>query len=245
MVSQFMQPNPILHRLETIAKPSSQVMGIRGVMIKTATLLAVVFLGALGALIFESSSIINTALVWGGIATVILALFTLFLPKLAWITAPIYAFVQGILLGSISLAIEMIFPGIVINAILLTILLLLAMCGFYIFFPVASHRLVPYVFGVTAALGLVYFVDFILNLFGFGVPYLHASGIIGIIIAIAILALATLNLLGDFSFIDERIRRGEGKEYEWYAAFGLVVTLLWMYLRVIQLLALFARERKS
>ncbi|MGL5916657.1 MAG: Bax inhibitor-1/YccA family membrane protein, partial [Culicoidibacterales bacterium] len=188
MVSQFMQPNPVLHRLETIAKPSSQVMGMRGVMVKTALLLGIVFIGAFGALIFESSAVINATLVWGGIATVILALFTLFIPKIAWITAPIYAFVQGVLLGSISLAIEMVFPGIVINAILLTMLLLLTMCGFYIFFPTASHRMIPYVFGITTALGLVYLVDFILNLFGLGVPYLHASGIFGIVIAVAILA---------------------------------------------------------
>lgn len=241
-MKNLVRANPVLHRLEKVATLETQAMGIRGVMIKTLLLCACVGLGVFGALFLSGTTAVSTALVWGGIGSIVLALVTMFIPKIAFVTAPLYAVVQGVLIGSFSLTIEQLFPGLVLNAVLLTIVLLVAMSLFYIAFPYEVQKFIPYIFGITGALAGLYLVDFLLNLFGFGVPYLHGGGVFGIIVAIAILAIATFNLLGDFTFIEQSIRRGEGKQYEWYAAFGLIVTLIWIYFRVVELLVLLAQR---
>lgn len=244
MIQQFIHANPFLERLKNVATPTSQAMGLRGITIKTLFLLAFVFGGFFIAVIFQELVWANTALVWGVLAMIIIVIATLFLPKFAWITGPVVALIEGLLLGNVVMAIESVFPGSIINAILLTIALLAAICLFQSFVPVPTPKVVVYLTGLVGAIALVYLADFILNFFGGNVMYLHTSGVIAILLAIVLGGLVALNLLGDFAFIDERIKNREGKEYEWYVAFSLVLTLIWMYFRVIEVIILMARERK-
>lgn len=244
MIEQFIRANPFLERLKNVATPTSQAMGLRGITIKTLFLLIFVFTGFFVALIFQDLSWANTALVWGVLAMIVIIIATMFLPKFAWIMGPIAASIQGLLLGSIGVVIESVFPGSVLNAILITIALLGAICLFQSFIPIQTPKPVPYIAGIIGAIALVYLADFVLRLFGANIMYLHTSGVIAIIIAVMVLVLLTLNLLGDFAFIDERIANREGKEYEWYVAVSLTLTLIWMYFRVIEVIILLARERK-
>lgn len=244
MIEQFIHANPFLERLKNVATPTSQAMGLRGIAIKTLLMLAFVFGGFFIAVIFQDVAWANTSLVWGALAMVIIVIATLFLPKFAWVTGTMAAVLQGLLLGSVGIAIENIFPGSILNAILLTMALLTALCLFQSFVPIQVSKYVLIIGGVIGAIGIVYVADFVLNIFGANMLYLHTSGIIAGVIAGGITLLALLNLLGDFAFIDERIANREGKEYEWYVAFSLILTLIWMYFRVIEVIILIARERK-
>ena len=95
----------------------------------------------------------------------------------------------------------------------------------------------------TGAVCLVYFVTFVLGLFGVGVPYIHGSGTIGICFSIVVVIIASLNLVLDFDLIEAGTRAGAPKFMEWYGAFALMVTLVWLYIEILRLLAKLNRRR--
>lgn len=171
---------------------------------------------------------------FGGLGT---AIITVFKKNIASYTAPLYALLEGLLLGAISSFLELAYPGIVIQAVGLTFAILLAMLVIYrtgIITVTDRFR-----FGVVAATGgiaLLYFITFILGLFGVAVPYLHSGGTVGIILSLVIITIASLNLILDFDFIEKGVEAGAPKYMEWYGAFGLMVTLVWLYLELLRLL---------
>jgi uncharacterized YccA/Bax inhibitor family protein len=224
------------------AAGSSQ-MTLQGSVLKTAMLLFIAAGCALMTWIPMQNSDFQTAAIlgFGGmILGFILGLVTTFKREWAPVTAPIYAACEGLFLGAISALYDLRFPGthIVLNAVLLTFGTLLALLMAYtsrLIKPTENFKL-----GVVAATGgiaLAYFVVFILSLFGVRVGFIHDSGPLGIGISIFVIIVAALNLVLDFDFIEQGAESGAPKYMEWYAAFGLLVTLVWLYLEILRLLA--------
>ena len=196
---------------------------------------------AFAAIATDSLSASRVILPWmigGGIGGFIVALVTIFKRRLAPITAPIYAVLEGLFLGGISAFLENRYSGIVINAVALTFGILFALLIAYrsgLIKPTQNFRLG--VFAATGGVFLLYMVSFILNIFGVSVGYLHNSSPLSIGISLVIVVIASLNLVLDFDFIEQGAASSAPKYMEWYAAFGLIVTLVWLYLEILRLLS--------
>ena len=174
----------------------------------------------------------------GGIGGFIIALATIFKKDWSPITCPLYALFQGLFLGGISAVFEMRFPGIVVQAVGLTMLVFFALLMAYKSGMIRATE--NFKLGITAATGgiaLLYLVQMIIGFFGIRIPYIHESGPIGIGFSLIVVAIAALNLVMDFDFIEEAAARRAPKYLEWYGAFGLLVTLIWLYLEMLRLLS--------
>jgi uncharacterized YccA/Bax inhibitor family protein len=220
---------------------SSAVMTIQGTVNKSALLLFITALAAMWTWNLYSSGQSATVMPWlvaGGIGGFVMALVTVWKKEWAMITAPIYCALQGIVLGAISSIFEAAYPGIVIQAVGLTfgttLSLLLAYRAGLIR---ATENFKLGVFAATGGIGLIYLASFLLGIFGIRIPYIHESGMIGIGFSAFVVVIAALNLVLDFDFIEVGSERGVPKHMEWYAAFGLMVTLIWLYLEMLRLLA--------
>jgi uncharacterized YccA/Bax inhibitor family protein len=166
------------------------------------------------------------------------AIATIMRPAWARITAPLYALTQGIVVGAISRLYEEIFDGIVFQAAASTVAVLGIMLFLYATRIVkVTDKMRMGIIMATGAIAVVYLIDIVLNLFGANVPYLHDTGTIGILISVAIVVVASMNLLLDFDFVERAAAARAPKQTEWYAAFGLLLTLVWLYLEMLRLLA--------
>jgi len=167
-----------------------------------------------------------------------LAMFSIFKKTASPILSPIYAICQGAVLGVISLAFEKNYPGIVVNAVLLTVSVLICMLAAYKTGIIkATPMFKKVVILSTLAIAFVYLIDLLLNVFGAGrFPYIHDSSWLGIGISLVIVAVASFNLIIDFDMIEDGARSGAPKYMEWYGAFALMVTLIWLYLEMLRLL---------
>lgn len=222
--------------------PSTR-MTLQGTVIRSGILLTLVVLAAIYPwnLYFttKDASLVYPFLIGGSIGGLIVALITIFKPTWAPISAPIYALLEGLSIGALSAIIQGQFPDvqIVAQAAGLTFAtfagLLLAYTSGLIK-PTENFKLG--IVAATAGIFLVYMVSFGLSFFGIGVPYLHSSGPIGIGISVFICIIAALNLVLDFDFIENGVDQGAPKYMEWYAGFGLLVTLIWLYVEFLRLL---------
>ena len=173
--------------------------------------------------------------IFGGL---IAAIITVFKRHLAPYTTPIYALLEGLALGGISRFFETLYPGIVNQAVFLTFGTLAALLFAYrsgLIKPTENFKL-----GIVAATGgifFVYIISFILGLFGVQVPLIHSNSNFGILFSFGVVVIAALNLVLDFDFIEEGAEIGAPKYMEWFGAFGLLVTLIWLYLEILHLLA--------
>jgi uncharacterized YccA/Bax inhibitor family protein len=184
---------------------------------------------------------ISTMVPWmfgGMIVGLIFALITFFKKTAAPYTAPIYALAEGVFLGALSAMMELKYPGIAFQAITLTFGTLFALLAVYksgLINVTENFKL-----GVAAATGgifLVYLASFVMGFFGVSMPYIHGSGLMGIGFSVFVIIIAALNLVLDFDFIEEGAKRGAPRYMEWYAAFGLLVTLVWLYIEILRLLS--------
>ena len=176
-------------------------------------------------------------MIGGAIGGLIFALITIFKPTWAPITAPIYAALEGLFIGALSAFAESKFPGIVLQATGLTFGILFALLGAYRSGLIKATE--NFKLGVAAATGgifLVYMASFVLGMFGVAIPFLHDSTPIGIGISVFICIIAALNLVLDFDFIENGADQGAPKYMEWLGAFGLMVTLIWLYIEILHLL---------
>ena len=215
---------------------SSSQMTIEGTVNKTA--LSLFLLVGTGYLTFNP---INPAIIFTcGIGGFIVAIITVFKKQWAPITVPIYAILEGALLGGISFMYNSLYDGIVTNAIFLTVGILLALLTAYrsgIIKPTENFKLG--IFAATGGIALVYFVNFIMGFFGssMGIMQIDNASPLSIGFSIVVVIIAALNLVLDFDFIEEGAENGAPKYMEWYGAFGLLVTLIWLYLEILRLLA--------
>ena len=216
--------------------PETQKMTLDGTVNKTGLLLALCFTTAA-----ISWNIPNPALMgFGAIGGIVLALITIFKPTSAGITAPLYAASQGLFLGGITVIFEAQYPGIAIQAIGLTFGTLASLLVCYktgVIKPTENFRLM--IVSATAGIALLYIVNIAMMVFGSGegIGFIHSSGTFGIIFSLAVVAIAALNLVLDFDFIEQGSENGLPKHMEWFGAFSLMVTLVWLYLEILRLLA--------
>lgn len=230
--------NPLLKKEGAFSASwaASEPMSLQGVINKSGLLL----LMCMGAAAFgwTHPALRGPFLLIGMIGGLIACLVGTFKPATAPIAAPVYALLEGLALGCLSQVIEHAYPGIVLNAMLLTFGVLGLMLVLYTTRTiVVTDRLVKGVLIATGAVMLVYLVDMVLNLFGFRVPFIHDSGPLGIGISLVIVGIAAFNLLVDFAVIEQEVRRGSPKFMEWYCGMALLVTLVWLYLELLRLLA--------
>ncbi|MCM3720158.1 Bax inhibitor-1/YccA family protein [Fictibacillus phosphorivorans] len=179
----------------------------------------------------------------GVIGGLISALIIAFVPRTAPLLAPIYAGLEGLAVGGISASFESQFNGITMQAATLTFGTLFALLLAYMLRIIkVTHNFRLIVFSATVGIMLVYLTSFILGFFGISIPYLHSSGPVGIGISLFIVVIAALNLVLDFDFIEYGARQRVPKYMEWYGAFGLMVTLVWLYFEILHLLAKIRRN---
>ncbi|MEA2703718.1 MAG: hypothetical protein QOD63_1663 [Actinomycetota bacterium] len=165
------------------------------------------------------------------------AILTIFKPKLARFTSPVYAVLEGVVLGAISHVYEAQWDNIVVQAVGLTVGVLAMMLFLYATRVIkVTEKLRIGIIAATGAVFLVYLVSMVLSLFGVGVPFIHESGPVGIIFSLVVVGIAAMNLVLDFDFIERGAAAGAPKYMEWYGAFGLMVTLVWLYLELLRLL---------
>jgi len=162
----------------------------------------------------------------------------IFKPATTPIAAPLYAVFEGLSLGVFSQIMQVRYPGIVINAMLLTFGVLALMLMLYTTRIIrVTDRLARGIFVATAAIALVYFVDIILGMFHVPVPFIHECGMIGIGFSLFVVGVAAFNLLMDFAVIENAVGSGSPRYLEWYCGMALLVTLVWLYLEILRLLA--------
>jgi uncharacterized YccA/Bax inhibitor family protein len=171
------------------------------------------------------------------IAGFALAILTVFKPTFARVTAPLYAAAQGLLVGAISHLYEVQFDGIVLQAVGLTLGVFLLMLVLFATRTIrVTEKLRMGVFAATGAVALVYLATILLRVFGADVPFIHDAGPVGILFSLIVVGIAAFNLLLDFDLIERGVAAGAPRHMEWYAAFGLFVTLVWLYLELLRLL---------
>jgi uncharacterized YccA/Bax inhibitor family protein len=224
---------------------ASEAMTIQGTVNKTG--LSLLILIAAAAFVWNSApSVALPFILVGLVGGLITAVITLFKNSAAPYTTPAYALFEGLFLGGISKMYEMQYEGIVINAVGLTfgtLALLLLVYSTGLIRPSENFKLG--VVAATGAIALVYLVSMVLGLFGKTVPYIHDSGPLGILFSLFVVGLAAANLVLDFDFIERGSEASVPKYMEWLGAFGLLVTLVWLYLEILRLLAkLQGRDRR-
>ena len=240
----FRSGNPALGKktFQSISRTSGgsivrdDVMTIKGTVDKTSiSLLLLLFAGYFT---FSEGSMIYVIV--GGIGGFIVALVTIFKKEWSPITVPLYAILEGLMLGGISYMYGQMYEGIVFNAIMLTVSILICLLLAYRSGIIkATENFKLGVFAATGGIFLVYLVSFIASFFGAGFSFLDPtnSSLFSIGVSLFVVVIASLNLVLDFDFIEEGAERGAPKYMEWYGAFGLLVTLVWLYLEILRLLA--------
>ncbi len=237
--------NPVLseNRFEnTSAIPFEERMTIEGVVNKSFMMLGLVVLSAFYVWnkFFTTGDYgaVSTWMMVGIFGGLIAALVTAFKPTVARFSAPVYAVLEGLALGGISAIMEASYPGIVFQAVSLTFAVFFSLLGIYkAGWIKVTEKFKMMVFAATAGIALVYFIDIILALFGIHIPMIHQGGFFGILFSLFVVGIAAMNLVLDFDFIEDAVRRGAPQYMEWYSAFGLMVTLIWLYIEILRLLA--------
>ncbi|MDR3257091.1 MAG: Bax inhibitor-1/YccA family protein [Endomicrobium sp.] len=216
---------------------SNEVMTVSGTINKSIILWF--FLAVSAFYSWTHSNVIMPLLFPILIGAFVLAIISIFKKTASPFLSPLYAICEGFVLGTISLYFEKSYPGIVVNAILLTICVLFCMLASYkTGILKATPRFQKIVILSTFAIAFVYIVDLLLNVFGAGsFPYIHDSSTLGVIVSLIIVAVASLNLIIDFDLIENGVRYGAPKYMEWYSAFSLMITLVWLYLEMLRLLS--------
>jgi uncharacterized YccA/Bax inhibitor family protein len=219
----------------------SETMTIKGTNQKITLLLFLTFAStafswsliiggsSLGALLIPVGAI-------GGLAVAITLSF-----KMEWASklAPVYAILEGVFLGGISF----IFQQYALMAFVITVAIVLSMLGIYTSRLIrVTQRLKFGIIAATASIALFYVMAMVLRMFGIDIPFLHEGGIVGIGFSLVVIGVAAFNLLLDFDLIEQGVRMRAPKYMEWYAAFGLLVTIIWLYVEVLKLLAKLSRR---
>lgn len=229
--------------LSEIVDPAN-AMSVRGTLQKFGFLLLLV----LGSAFYSWKQFAEggavTGMMWtGAIGGFVIALVLIFKKEWSPFLAPLYALMQGLFLGAISAMYNSAFaeqaPNIVINAVGLTFGVAVAMYLLYSFKIIrATEKFKSIVITATIGVGLFYLLVMVLRLFGFdNMPFLHEGSTFGIIFSLVVVGIASMNLILDFDMIEQGSEMGAPKYMEWYGAFGLMVTIVWLYLEILRLLS--------
>ena len=226
---------------------TGETMTIQGTVNKTGLLLLLVVVAAAwtwGMIHSESPEAAYPWMIGGALIGFVTALVTVFKQTWAPISAPIYAICEGLFLGGISAVFEKAYPGIAVRAVSLTFAVMFVMLLAYKTGIVRATR--GFKLGVIAATGAIavlYLVNMVMSLFFHrSMSFLYNSSPLSIGISVVIVIIAALNLILDFDMIETGARVGAPRYMEWYGAFGLMVTLIWLYLEILRLLAKTSRR---
>lgn len=209
-------------------------MTISGTINKSSILFLILMLGASISWYLPSQLFI-----WGGaIGGFIVAMVTIFKKEWSPVTAPVYAGLEGLFLGAISVTYQQAYGGIVFNAVLLTLGIFAAMLTVYRTGLIeVTQRFRMGVVAATGGIALVYLASIVLSFFGINISLIHGSGLMGIGFSLVIIIVAALNLVLDFDMIEKGAQASAPKYFEWYTSFGLMITLVWLYLEILRLLS--------
>jgi uncharacterized YccA/Bax inhibitor family protein len=221
---------------------ASETMSLNGTVNKTGFMLLLLVATATWTWSLFTPDNPGAMMPWllvGGIGGFIVAIVTVFKKTWAPVTAPLYAALEGLFVGGISAMFEASFPGIVMQAVMLTMGVLASLLLAYRTGLIKATE--NFKLGVVAATGgiaLLYLVNIGMRMFGMdGIGFIHESSWMGIAFSGFVVVIAALNLVLDFDFIESGVEAGAPKYMEWYGAFGLTVTLVWLYLEILRLLA--------
>ena len=219
--------------------PGGETMSLAGVTNKTGLLLLFLTGGAgiTWKLFALHSPVVLPLLLGGFIANLVLSLIIIFKKETAPYLAIPYSFCEGLTLGGISAWAEMRFPGIVMQATGATFGTLFCLLAAYrsgMTEPTENFKLG--LFAATGGICMLYMMTMLLRLLGLEMPFVHDTGMVGILFSLPVVVIAALNLVLDFDFIESGVEARAPKSLEWYAAFGLMVTLIWLYLEILNLL---------
>lgn len=237
-------------RGETAGAVVEEPMTMQGVMAKTSVLLLAVTAAAAFTWQKAGSAGAGAAMPWmlgGMLGALVLGFVIAFKPKLAPMLALPHALLEGLFLGAISAfyaartgpeGVAGLGGGIVLQAVVLTFGVAFAMLGLYIFRVIrVTQKLRSIVIAATGGIMLFYLISFVLSFFGVEVSLIHSSGTAGILFSVFVVGLASFNLLLDFDIIERGVKTGAPKWMEWFGGFALIVTLVWLYIEVLRLLA--------
>ena len=248
MADLLRSTNPVLKESAFVgAIPTGETMTIQGTVNKTGLLLLFVVATAAWTWGLSHSPTPEAVYPWmlgGAIGGFVVALVTIFKKEWSPISAPIYALLEGLVLGGISAIFDKSYPGIAVQAISLTFGVLFVLLLAYKMRIVQATR--GFKLGVIAATGgiaIVYLINMVMSLFFHTqMSFLYASTPLGIGISLFVVIIASLNLIIDFDMIETGARMGAPKYMEWYGAFGLMVTLIWLYMEILRLLSKIRRR---
>ena len=212
------------------------VMSVNGTVNKSLALVGLIFVAAYWS--FSRPEVIFPFLIPAVLGSLVIAFVTIFKKSISPITAPIYALGEGVVLGCISAIFEQKFQGIAFQALSLTFGTLMAMLLAYKSGVIkATEKFKLGVIAATGGIALVYLINMIIGFFGKSIAVLHSSSPLGIGISLVIVVVAALNLVIDFDFIERNAANNVPKYMEWYSAFALIITLVWLYMEMLRLLA--------
>lgn len=239
--------NPVLSekrfkKTQILDQVQGEPMTLNGTINKTLLLFGLLLLtGSIAWRLTLSEAVNPMILIWGGaIGGLIIAIVTIVKPERAPVTAPIYALLEGFFVGSISAFYSTFLDGIVMQAVGLTLAILFVMLILYRSGVIkATNKFKKGVIIATGGVAFFYILNLIFGGFGGGVN-LFNMGWMGIGIQLVIIGIASLNLVLDFDFIERSVNTGQPKHIEWFAGFGIMITLVWLYLEILRLLALLA-----
>jgi uncharacterized YccA/Bax inhibitor family protein len=221
-------------------------MTLAGVINRSVILLLLVAGTATGVWAYSNShpSVIYPMVMIGALGGFAVAMVTSFKREWSPVTSPVYAVLEGLFIGGISLVMEQRFPGLVLQAVLLTFGVMFALLAAYqtrIIRPSETFKSV--IVGATFGIVIVYLVSMVMQLFFHTeIPMINGSGPVGIAFSLVVVGIAALNLVLDFDFIENGVASGAPKWMEWYAAFALTVTLVWLYIEILRLLSKMRRN---
>jgi uncharacterized YccA/Bax inhibitor family protein len=235
--------NPVLSRADFRPGAPAQTgaMTLGGTIAKTLVLLGILTATATFAWLQAGAGLaepdkLGTLFLVGIVGGFGVALYTIFRPEHAPVTAPIYAALEGLLLGSLSAILNIRYRGLPVQAVVLTLATLGVMLTCYRLGIIqATERFKTIVVSCTFAVAVFYVIALVMAMFGLYIPFLHEGGPVGIGFSLFVTGLAAFNLILDFDRIEQGVGRAPAY-MEWYAAFGLLVTLVWLYLEILRLL---------
>ena len=226
------------------------VMSVRGTLNKFGFMMLMVMGGAVYAWNLYQSGAIQSMQMWmmiGIFGGLICAFAISFKPNWAPYLAPAYGILEGLFIGGISAimndAFQKTYPGLVMQAVGLTFGVAIAMFLLYNFRIIkATEKFKSVIISATVGIGIFYLLTMIVRMFGVDMPFMYDSSLLGIGISLFIVAIAALNLILDFDMIEKGSEAGAPKFMEWYGAFALLVTIVWLYIEILKLLSRFAKR---
>lgn len=242
---RFRSTNPALNPQYFQGVTATERMTLDGTINKTLVLLGLVSISALGTytMSVENPGLAMLLGMGGAIGGFIMALIIMFVrPNSPQVLIGMYALLEGLFLGSFSFMVENYYlggtEGVVLQALVGTVSVFLVMLSLYRAKIIkATEKFTLVVMSMAGAIMMVYLFNIILSFMGTSVPFLHSSGPIGILISLIFVGVASMFLILDFAMIENGVKYGAPKNMEWYGAFGLTMTLIWLYFEMLKLIA--------